>query len=196
MSNISIKEDYQLNSILDIYQAVNQTKQTALDYYINHNIIKNGIVLSDKISPINGMHSIKNTYQYDIENNYDEAFSFYPLLTYSYFNTSSEGKNFYKLISAKDIDYENAYLKYATQIHDYHEPIKYYDLELSYDMSYYTGNEISESTYIFDREVSPYINNTYDLLNVVDYLCNRINALNFLMDKIKKEKVVINTVKK
>lgn len=196
MSNISIKEDYQLNSILDIYQAVNQTKQTALDYYINHNIIKNGIVLSDKISPINGMHSIKNTYQYNVENNYDEAFSFYPLLTHSYFNTSSEGKNFYKLISAKDIDYENAYLKYATQIHDYHEPIKYYDLELSYDMSYYTGNEISESTYIFDREISPYINNTYDLLNVVDYLCNRINALNFLMDKIKKEKVVINTVKK
>ena len=32
MSNIKIKEDYQLNSILDIYQGTNQNKATALDY--------------------------------------------------------------------------------------------------------------------------------------------------------------------
>lgn len=213
MSNIKINEDYQLNSIIDIYQGNNQNKATALDYYINHNIIKNGIVLSDKVSPVNGMHSIKNTYQYADPNEYDSTHElpsntiyndFYPLLSsYSYFNTTYSSKDLYKLISAKDIDFENAYLKYANQTHNYHEPINYYDLK--YDIVYdditnsysyiYTENEVNNSEYIFDREISPYINNSYDLLNIVDYLFNRVNALNFLMREIKNQKAVINTMK-
>ena len=209
MSNITIKEDYQLNSILDIYQGNNQSKATALDYYINHNIIKNGVVLSDKVSPINGMHSIKNTYQYTDPNEYDSTHefnsntlynNFYPLLSsYSYFNTNYGSKDLYKLISAKDIDFENAYLKYANQMHDYHEPINYYELKNEWDEISHTyvfsENEINDSQYIFDREISPYINNSYDLLNVVDFLLNRVNALNFLMRVIKDQKAVINTIK-
>ena len=213
MSNIKIKEDYQLNSILDIYQGNNQNKATALDYYTNHNIIKNGIVLPDKVSPVNGMHSIKNTYQFTDPNEYDSTHElpsnnlyndFYPLLsTYSYFNILYNSKDLYKLISAKDIDFENAYLKYANQTHNYHEPMNYYELkyevkydEMSNSYSYiFSENEINDSQYIFDREISPYINNSYDLLNIVDFLLNRVNALNCLMRKIKDQKAVINTMK-
>lgn len=213
MNNIKINEDYQLNSIIDIYQGNNQNKASALNYYINHNIIKNGIALSDKVSPVNGMHSIKNTYQFVDPNEYDSTHElpsnniyndFYPLLSsYSYFNTTHTSKDLYKLISAKDIDFENAYLKYANQTHNYHEPINYYDLryEINYDettnsYSYiYSEKEVNDSQYVFDREISPYINNSYDLLNIVDYLLNRVNALNFLMRKIKDQKAVINTMK-
>lgn len=193
--NNTINENYQLNSILDIYEGnSNQNTNTALDYYINHNVIPNGIVFSDKISPVGGMHAITNTYYYEKNNEFANS-EFTPLLAYSYFKLDSNSRNFYKLISAKDIDFENAYLKYATQIHGYKEPIEYYELNYVEGNNSITKEEKSESSYIFNREITSHINNSYDLLNVVDYLLNRVNALNFLMRMIKEQKVVTNKIK-
>ena len=195
--NNEIQETWQLNSILDLYEGKNnnQTVNTAKNYYINHNSIKNGVILSDKMTPVNGMHKISNAYYYYDNNDYliDDPYSnkpyskFYPILLN---DPDNYVENNYKILSGKDIDFENAYLKYANQTHDYHAPLEYY--ELSINDGKIQHKEIINEDYIFDREITPYINNTYDLLNIVDYLCNRINCLNFLLDVIKEQKSINN----
>lgn len=194
----TITEKYQLNSILDIYggKENGQTINTANKYYINHNIVNNGIVLADKIIPVNNMHKISNAYIYDQNNSYDnisnynnEFNKFYPLLINkeNYYST----KNNYKLISAKDIDFENAYLKYATIQTHFNEPLSYYDLSINSNGEIVAEQKFSYS--YFDREISPYINNSYDLLNIIDYLFNRINNLNNLLKIVKEQKNIVNT---
>jgi len=191
----NIKEPYQLNSILDIYgENNNQTIENAEQYYIYHNSIPNGIILSDKVKPVNGMHAISNTYYYVPENDYDgkkingdDIYPFYPIL--STYNTSYLTDHNYKLISAKDIDFENAYLKYAVPSYDYDAPITYYDLSMNEDGEIVETLCNTGTTYSFGRGISSHINYSYDLLNVVDYLLNRINCLNFLIEIIHDQKM-------
>jgi len=214
MNNV-IQDTWQLNSILDLYNGRenNQNINTAKEYYINHNTIQDGIELSTKISPANGMHKISNAYYYYPGNdfrmkntisleNYIPYSKYYPLLisydlsndpsflsyTYDLSYCHYNPENYYKLISAKDIDFENAYLKYAAQTPDYHAPLKYHEYMMVDDEPQWI--EQTNDTYIFNREITPYINNTYDLLNIVDYLCNRVNCLNFLLKVVKEQKVV------
>ena len=201
--NNNIKETYQLNSILDIYEGRkhNQTTASAAQYYINHNTIPDGIVFSDKASPVNGMHKISNAYYYIENNDYDcvdtstnhldqRPYSrFYPLLMT---DDNKYNENNYKLLSAKDIDFENAYLKYANITHKYNDPIEYHELSINSDGGI-EANLKKTYDFIFGREITPYINNSYDLLNIVDFLLNRINCLNFLMDVIKTQKNIVNS---
>ena len=189
-------EKYQLNSILAIYDGYknNQTTETAAQYYITHNSIPNGVVLSDKMVPVNGLHTISYAYYYVEDNDYDTTDNmskpyshYYPLLL-SYENQYVE--NNYKLISAKDIDFENAHLKYANQKQKYNEPFEYHEVTIN-------SNNVIEaipktcSTYIFGREISPYVNNSYDLLNIIDYLFNRFNCLSYVLNIIKGQKNVM-----
>ena len=188
-------DTWQLNSILDLYGGKDngQNINTAKEYYINHNSIKNGVVLSDKMTPVNGMHKISNAYYYYDNNDYhindpnsNKPYSkFYPILLN---DENNYVENNYKILSGKDIDFENAYLKYANQTHDYHSPIQYHELSITNGVLH--AEEKTNEDYIFDREIIPYVNNTYDLLNIVDYLCNRVNCLNFLLDVIKEQKNV------
>ena len=120
MNNINnIKNQYQLNAILDIYNGHSnfQTTNSALQYYIDHNSIPNSVELSDKVKPVNSMHKISYAHYYTDDNKYDYELNFYPLLL-SY-HIPEYVTNNYKLISAKDIDFENAYLKYAEPSYDY-----------------------------------------------------------------------------
>ena len=197
MDNI-IKEKYQLNTILDVYGGWdnNQTLNSAFQYYINHNNMPNSIQLSDKIIPVNGIHAISNTYYYYPNNQYDtppgrndDAYSyFYPMLSCKYDDNIID--NNYKLISAKDIDFENAYLKYAHPSYDYDAPISYYDLNVDETGKLIVTECNTGYTYSFNRSITPYINNSYDLLNIIDYLLNRVNCLNFLIEIIKEQKNV------
>jgi len=197
MDNI-IKDKYQLNSILDIYggRENNQTVNSAAQYYINHNSILNGVELSDKIIPINGIHKISNSYYYVEDNDYDSNMGsnnlfnkFYPIL--STYDTNYNENN-YKLMSAKDIDFENAYLKYAQPSYDYDEPISYYQLSIDENSNLEIEECTTGYTYSFGRGVTSYINHTYDLLNTIDYLLNRVNCLNFLISVIKEQKNIAN----
>ena len=185
--NNNISENYQLNSILDIYNGRDNgnTTNNAFQYYIDHNSIPNGITVSDKLIPINGIHKISYANYYDKNNDFNTTYNYYPLLINIENNIATN--NNYKLISFKDIDFENAYLKYANQKQPYNEGINYYELHINDDNQ--VVPEIQTTyTYVFGREISPYINNSYDLLNIVDYLLNRVNCLNFLLDIVKKQK--------
>lgn len=195
MNNNNINEVYKLNSILDIYNGTNnnQSLETAANYYIHHNTIPDGVILADKVVPVNNMHKISGAYYYYENNLYNTtSYEFIPLLINQ--ETSVAYHNNYKLISSKDIDYENAYLKYANQTHDYNKPIEYYELVSQETNSGMKTVPVlrTNSTYTFDRQITPYINNSYDLLNTVDYLCNRIKALYFLIGVIKEQRNMSN----
>lgn len=190
---------YQKACINDIYGTGNDNFINNADvFYKTHNVIKNGIELSSNISPINNVHGISYTYinytsSFDNVNKpyqYKENFKFYPLMSIPetlYIN------NNYKLLSAKDIDYENAYLKYAAyQISDYKLPVSYTDVHIDQETNLPVINSYTTDEYIFNREISPYINNTYDLLNIVDYLLNRVNCFYFLLDKIKNQHTLLD----
>ena len=185
---------YQKACINDIYGTGNPDFIDNADmFYKTHNVIKNGIELSSKISPINNVHNISYTYinyesSFDLipkPYQYKENFSFYPLMSIP--ETLFINNN-YKLLSAKDIDYENAYLKYANeQISEFRNPISYTDVYIDDETKLPVVSNQTTDSYIFNREITPYINNTYDLLNIVDYLFNRISCFYFLLEKIKNQ---------
>lgn len=179
-------ERYQYNSIKSIYgkgtlDNLSTITETIIDEYYkyNHRINSNGIQFPDKIDSINSYHGI-SSYTYisqiiDSEN--------YPKVSLQKY------KNLYKILKAKDIDWDNAYLKYLSIQKNYNEPIAYqvFDKE---------NGKIDETTYfcydyIFDRELcnNTYtINSTYELINVIDYLFTRYNALRFELNNVKGQR--------
>lgn len=183
--------DDQKHSICDIYG--NQKYiDNAENFYQNHNVILGGIEIGDKLSTVNNIHNIQGSYvDYESDiyfkkpNEYPNDFEYTPLMSIPetlYIN------NNHKLISSKDIDYENAYLKYAAnQISEYKNPISYTDMYMDENTHELVINSYTTSSYIFDREITPYINNTYDLINIVDYLFNRVNCFYFLLGYVKKQ---------
>jgi hypothetical protein len=179
-------ERYQYNSIKSIYgkgtlDNLSTITETIIDEYYkyNHRINSNGIQFPDKIDSINSYHGI-SSYTYisqiiDSEN--------YPKVSLQKY------KNLYKILKAKDIDWDNAYLKYLSIQKNYNEPIAYqvFDKE---------SGKIDETTYfcydyIFDRELcnnTYMINSTYELINVIDYLFTRYNALRFELNNVKGQR--------
>ena len=159
--------NYQKATINDIYgNGKSEFIENADFFYKTHNVIKEGIELSNKIGTVNNMHAINTAYinyQSPIGTlkpyEYQDNFNFYPLMSIPetiYIN------NNYKIISAKDIDFENAYLKYAVnQESEYKNPIEYDELYLNSDNEPVAEKHTTDE-FIFDREITPYINNTYD----------------------------------
>lgn len=179
-------ERYQYNSIKSIYgkgtlDNLSTITETIIDEYYkyNHRINSNGIQFPDKIDSINSYHGI-SSYTYisqiiDSEN--------YPKVSLQKY------KNLYKILKAKDIDWDNAYLKYLSIQKNYNEPIAYQVFNKKI-------GKIDETTYfcydyIFDRELcdNTYtINSTYELINVIDYLFTRYNALRFELNNVKGQR--------
>ena len=100
----------------------------------------------------------------------------------------SKYKYLYKPLKAKDIDWDNAYLKYLSVQKDYDQPIMYQNIDME------TGKLETQkhytSEYIFNKGLcnSDYkINFTYELVNVIDYLIIKYNSLKFEMNNLKKQ---------
>lgn len=183
--------DDQKHSICDIYG--NQRYiDNAENFYQNHNIILGGIEIGDKLCTVNNIHNIQCSYvDYESDENFKRTHEYPKDLENTPLMSIPETlyiNNNYKLISAKDIDYENAYLKYASnQISEYREGITYTDMNIDEETNELVINTYTTYSYIFNREITPYINNTYDLINIVDYLFNRVNCFYFLLGYIKKQ---------
>ena len=193
-------EKYQYNSIKSIYgkgtlDNLSTITENIIDEYYkyNHRINSNGIQFPDKIDSINSYRGISSyTYimneqnnKYSIvEENYSNIdFKEYPKVSLSKYN------NLYKILKAKDIDWDNAYLKYLSIQKNYNEPI-------AYQVFNKENGKIDETTYfcydyIFDRELcnNTYtINSTYELINIIDYLFTRYNALHFELNNVKGQR--------
>lgn len=192
-------DNYQKASILQIYGDNINTNQLSLaeNYYIQHSTILNGIEVADKITPINSAHSINNIIDESTFNTINkDNLSYTPLLVKNYHKNVDK---LYKLISAKDIDYENAYLKYVSnQISEYKNPITYLELIPIKENDKIVDFDIIEKqtySYLFTRGITSYMNNTYDFVNILDYLLNRYNALKFLMTTIRAQRDLVDTKK-
>lgn len=100
---------------------------------------------------------------------------------------------YFKLLNDKDIDWENAYLRYSGnfQTCDPEKPIEYLEFTAQTgedNMVHLTSTKkTTGNDYIFDRGLCSYINNTYDLMNIIDYLFIRLKALKFLFNVVKEQ---------
>ena len=55
-------------------------------------------------------------------------------------------------------------------------------------------SETMTEEFNFDREVSPYISNTYDLLNIIDYLLYKIKAIYFILKVVKDQYTTLSAL--
>ena len=185
-------KEYQKNSIKSIYgkgtlDNLSTLNEKIIDEYYkyHHRINANGIEIPDKIYTINSYHG-NSSYSYIADYNKENTimdFKNYPEISLSKY------KNFYKLLKAKDIDWDNAYLKYLGIQKNYDQPITYYVVDDN------TGEVIDTPyfcyDYIFNNELcsnSYTINSTYELINIIDYLFTRFNALHFELNNVKGQR--------
>lgn len=107
--------------------------------------------------------------------------------------------SYFKLLNDKDIDWDNAYLRYSNKYQkSYPElPINYIELipELVNGKIQLNKIEHTTSDFLFERGITSYINNSYELMNTLDYLLRRIDALYFLFREVKKQHIAISNYK-
>lgn len=111
----------------------------------------------------------------------------------------SENKHYYKLLNEKEINWENAYLPNLHFEGFDLNNIDYKEFEI--DKSNINNpilNVTSAPTksYHFDNNLPNNINNTYDLIQIINYLLLRIKALKFLLRTIVKQKNTIQEYNK
>lgn len=181
-------EKYQKNAIKSIYG--NGTLDNLLTvsdaaiknfYEYTHRINSNGIEVTDKICTVNSYHGFSS---YTVNVN-DDA-EIYPLISYNNY------KYLYKLLNAKDIDWDNAYLRYLS-VQDYDQP---YNEAFSYSIINPETGKVFDTTYfcydyVFDKYLcnnSYTINSTYELLNIIDYLFTRYNTLKFALKNVLSQR--------
>ena len=179
-------ENYKYNIIESIYLSdySNMSNKDIDNYYkFNEDIFVDGIEVPDTVTSNYNHHAFSTYISTNINSVTDK-----PKIDESKYN---KYKDYYKLIKAKDLYWDNAYLpNLYNQLDDYDKPFSYTRINKT------TGqmNDYSEenSDYIFNRGLyennNMKINNTYELLNIIDYLFTRYNMLKFELNILKEQK--------
>lgn len=162
--------------------------------YKTDNIYLNSFQVPDQLANINGCHGLSNHIRNIMDpvtkqiSNSDNDYTT-PLIKVTEIDSKSlEDINisYHKLIMGKDIDWENAYLRYAPiSYENVNQPITYFDIDPD------TGNKINEginNSYLYYSNIPTYINNTYDLFTIIDYLLQKLQALQFIFEKVKSQR--------
>jgi len=108
---------------------------------------------------------------------------------------------YFKLMNEKDIDWENAYLRYSGnyQTCNPEKPIEYKEiiaeLDENNEMQLIKNDKDTGEQFLFKRGLCSYINNSYELLNIIDYLLLRIQALWYMIGVIKDQNINISMYK-
>lgn len=105
--------------------------------------------------------------------------------------------SYFKVLNEKDLDWENSYLKYTYNQLDLSTSQDYVELNTVYDEANNKVNLIATEKntgdeFKFVRGLTPNINNTYDLLNTIDYLLNKIRFLYFMYNVIKNQYINVS----
>lgn len=180
-------EKYQGNAIKAIYapQYDNDksitTKSLENYYKFEHSVNENAIEIPDVLTSKNGYHSFSKN-----ANTTNSSFTDTARVDKTVYD---DYVSYYKILNEKDIYWDNAYLRYTQcQNVDYDKPIKYLTIDPN------TGKftvENTEDAYVFDRNIinnSSKIKHTYELLNIIDYLLSRMQALYFELSIVKQQK--------
>lgn len=153
-------------------------------YYIKSDIYQNAIEVPDILSPYGGSHAISKPTNEASDLKYNTSKVTYNLMSPMNLNS------YYKIINAKDIIWNNAYLKYAVKQGDCKEPIRYQRIDENTGQPYMTTYEQSAYEYIYT--IPSYIQTSYNLIHVLDYIFNRTKMVNFLVNVVKEQRNTIN----
>lgn len=203
-------ELWQANAIKQIYgnSSLNNTFSISdvENYYLKSNIYKNATEIPDIVVPLG--------YQYVYTDDNDDeqigyAFSHAiknPVSTNPNIVVSSVSddyykgmSSYYKLLDSKDIDWDNAYLRYSHQLTDSvdnlecSKPISYEKIDITTGKPYH--NTYTNSAYIYIHKIPSYINSTYEFCQVLDYINNRLKAVRFMVEIVKEQKATIEQYK-
>ena len=196
--------DYQINTIKEVYgNYINDqkyvTKSEILNYYNYNSNFKNCIESPDLLTIVSSYHGFTD---YPLTVNRNENISNKDI---SKIRISEEiiksHLSYFKIINEKDIDWENAYLKYSGnyQTDELERPIEYKQLiaNLNSDNKYELDaiDKNTFNSYLFTRGLPSYIANTYDIFNIIDYLFVKLNALKFLLKVVKEQHENVATYK-
>lgn len=192
MSEASKIKEYQGNIIKSVYYRDisnndHVTKEDMYDYYTNDIISGNAVEVPDKIATQSLTHAFTHKYLTEMTSS---------MHSYARF-TTDEIKPYehnYKLMDSRDVDWDSAYLRYAYKDSVMNKSFDYNKLSIDT-----TNNESPElkrvktlnDSYIYNHEVYNDINNTYELLSNLDYLCQKMQALYFQINIIKEQRDVI-----
>ena len=195
--------NYQANAIKKIYgkdswiNNDNTTIDDVIKFYTANHEFSNTIEVPDMIKTQSGIHGLTKyplkktrTEDLDSENTYE----------ISYIKINEDIINakiaYYKLLMSKDIEWEKAYMPSFNNIKKLNlGEVDYEKLSIEYeDGKPKIASETMTEEFNFDREVSPYISNTYDLLNIIDYLLYKIKAIYFILKVVKDQYTTLSAL--
>lgn len=177
-------------------------------YYKADNIYLNAFQVPDQLTNINSYHGFSKNIT-----KVGESFVHYfpdssityttPLIDASEIDVDEINSSYHKILMGKDIDWDNAYLRYSPlSFKEQEKPIIYWDIDpntgqkkvIGVDPE--TGEDITEETtssYMFYSDIPTYVNHTYDLYAIIDYLLLKIKALQFMLAKVKSQRENMET---
>lgn len=189
MGNIS---SYNIEAIKSIYKddtPDNSNNDYIEENYLNNHIYFNAFQVPDKIVGLNGVHTFsRNRSNGEIG-------------SHSSINSSIMNKHmpyaYNQILLSKDIDWDNAYLRYMdTSSIKSNQPFTYHLLN---DEGKTIQENVKEEYEQWTEDEgekqfpSQYIKSTNDLMNVLDYLFDRYNRLHTLMNIVTTQNEIINS---
>lgn len=193
--------DYKSNIIKQIYgnEIFNNSQATNTEvenYYKYNSNFNNCIEFPDTLSIVASYHGFT---PYPLTVNRTESLSDENMSKIGFpITIVNSHLAYFKLMNEKDIDWENAYLRYSGnyQTCDPEKPIEYKEIIAELDendkMVLTKHERNTGDQFLFKRGLCSYINNSYELLNIIDYLLLRIQALWFMIGVIKDQNINIS----
>ena len=178
--------------------SINLSDDIIEHYYKTDNIYLNAFQVPDQMSNINACHGLSKNIRTNpnipsgqigtdssnifvtpiVDNNYNG-----PL----HMDINEVNTSYHKIFMGKDIDWENAYLRYAPIAYNIlNEPIHYYEIDPNTGQII-EGSEGYSHDYIYNTNIPTYINNTYDLYTIIDFLLLKVKSLRYALNIVIKE---------
>lgn len=195
---MAVDKKYKANIIKAIFpdeyvNSSNVSDDLVERYYKTDNLYLDAFQIPDMLTNINSYHGFskniskvgEDTLHYYTSNNINKISYISPTIDPSDIDIDEINNSYHKIIMGKDLDWENAYLRYVPSSFNTQEnPITYWDIDPN------TGLEVNKgvcTSYLYYSNIPTYINHTYDLYAIVDYLLTKVKALKFALSYIKSQ---------
>lgn len=173
---------WKINAIKNIYgtelmKNSNVPESDIEKYYVNSLIYKNAIEVPIAVVGKDGKHAIKNPTT-EASNVQDTA-----KVSQVY---NRDILSYYKVVQSKDIDWGNAYLQYATGQSKMEGGFNYQKINSAtgkpYEIEYFCNS------YSIPDNVKNTVSTSYDMINALNYVMNKLKATWFMVNVVKDQR--------
>lgn len=196
--------DYQINSIKKIYgnnswidnNIVNNSD--VINFYEKNYNFDKSVELPDKMCAQGGNHALT---KYPLKQqrlaSLDDSLSYQISYIAISANVIKDTLSYYKLINSKDVNWENAYLPALSHIQKLEiGDVSYIDIQIK-NIDNAETIELDNKTkktvnFTFGKQIKNGVSNTYELLNIIDYLLYKINAIYFMLNIVKNQYITVS----